>query len=230
MHCFVVPIRDDDGNDLPGVTTSDCHYKGGLPGRGQRPHHVRPRPGPAREPAQQVRRRRRRTAHTPRRSRTPNRRFFTMLGTLIRGRVTVGGSAARRRPGGARHRDPICVAAQAVRRARRRRRSADHGLPGAPAPAAPADREVLRAAVRAERAGGQMPRAADLRRPRPRGAARAGVPGRRAEGRQHLARHTRHSGGPRSLRRRRLSGREPADRAARPTPTCSPPSRATTMC
>ena len=24
----------------------------------------------------------------------PNRRFFTMLGTLIRGRVTVGGSAA----------------------------------------------------------------------------------------------------------------------------------------
>ena len=32
VHCFVVPIRDDDGNDLPGVTTSDCHYKGGLPG------------------------------------------------------------------------------------------------------------------------------------------------------------------------------------------------------
>src|SRR6185437_8144835 len=32
VHCFVVPIRDDDGNDLPGVTTSDCQYKGGLPG------------------------------------------------------------------------------------------------------------------------------------------------------------------------------------------------------
>ena len=32
VHCFVVPIRDDEGNDLPGVTTSDCHYKGGLPG------------------------------------------------------------------------------------------------------------------------------------------------------------------------------------------------------
>ncbi|MDT5090059.1 MAG: acyl-CoA oxidase, partial [Mycobacterium sp.] len=24
VHCFVVPIRDDEGNDLPGVTTSDC--------------------------------------------------------------------------------------------------------------------------------------------------------------------------------------------------------------
>ena len=32
VHCFVVPIRDDKGEDLPGVTTSDCHYKGGLPG------------------------------------------------------------------------------------------------------------------------------------------------------------------------------------------------------
>ena len=32
VHCFVVPIRDADGNDLPGVITSDCDYKGGLPG------------------------------------------------------------------------------------------------------------------------------------------------------------------------------------------------------
>ena len=32
VHCFFVPIRDDDGKDLPGVTTSDCRYKGGLPG------------------------------------------------------------------------------------------------------------------------------------------------------------------------------------------------------
>src|SRR5262249_22007753 len=32
VHCFVVPIRNAAGNDLPGVTTSDNHYKGGLPG------------------------------------------------------------------------------------------------------------------------------------------------------------------------------------------------------
>src|SRR5947209_12251228 len=32
VHCLMVPIRDANGNDLPGVTTSDCEYKGGLPG------------------------------------------------------------------------------------------------------------------------------------------------------------------------------------------------------
>ncbi len=31
VHCLLVPIRDADGNDLPGVTTSDCGLKGGLP-------------------------------------------------------------------------------------------------------------------------------------------------------------------------------------------------------
>jgi len=93
VHCFVVPLRDADGNDLPGVTTSDCHYKGGLPGVDNGRivfDHVRvPRDnllnkygdvagdGSYTSPIE-----------------NPNRRFFTMLGTLIRGRVTVGGSAA----------------------------------------------------------------------------------------------------------------------------------------
>src|ERR1700694_775023 len=26
VHCVLVPIRDAEGNDLPGVTTSDCQY------------------------------------------------------------------------------------------------------------------------------------------------------------------------------------------------------------
>ena len=93
VHCFVVPIRDADGKDMPGVTTSDCHYKGGLPGVDNGRimfDHVRiPRnnllnkygdvsgDGTYTSPIE-----------------NPNRRFFTMLGTLIRGRVTVGGSAA----------------------------------------------------------------------------------------------------------------------------------------
>ncbi len=93
VHCLVVPIRDDDGNDLPGVTTSDCQYKGGLPGVDNGRimfDHVRvPREnllnkyadvaadGTYSSPIDNI-----------------NRRFFTMLGTLIRGRVTVGGSAA----------------------------------------------------------------------------------------------------------------------------------------
>jgi acyl-CoA oxidase len=92
VHCVLVPIRDDEGNDLPGVTTSDCQYKGGLPGVDNGRimfDHVRvPRvnllnkygdvapDGTYTSPIDNA-----------------NRRFFTMIGTLIRGRVTVGGSA-----------------------------------------------------------------------------------------------------------------------------------------
>jgi acyl-CoA oxidase len=92
VHCILVPIRDADGNDLPGVTTSDCEYKGGLPGVDNGRivfDHVRvPRvnllnkygdvapDGTYSSPID-----------------NPNRRFFTMLGTLVRGRITVGGSA-----------------------------------------------------------------------------------------------------------------------------------------
>jgi acyl-CoA oxidase len=92
VHCVLVPIRDDEGNDLPGVTTSDCHYKGGLPGVDNGRimfDHVRvPRvnllnkygdvapDGSYSSPIE-----------------NPHRRFFTMIGTLIRGRITVAGSA-----------------------------------------------------------------------------------------------------------------------------------------
>lgn len=93
VHCFIVPIRDADGTDLPGVRTSDCEYKGGLPGVDNGRimfDHVRiPREnllnkygdvaadGTYTSPIE-----------------NPNRRFFTMIGTLIRGRICVGGSAA----------------------------------------------------------------------------------------------------------------------------------------
>jgi acyl-CoA oxidase len=92
VHCLFVALRDDEGNDLPGVTTSDCQYKGGLPGVDNGRimfDHVRvPRDnllnkyGDVAEDG---------TYTSP--IENPNRRFFTMLGTLIRGRVTVGGSA-----------------------------------------------------------------------------------------------------------------------------------------
>lgn len=93
VHCLAVPIRDDAGNALPGVTISDCRYKGGLPGVDNGRilfDHVRvPRENLLNryadvEPDG--------TYTSP--IENPNRRFFTMLGTLIRGRVTVGGSAA----------------------------------------------------------------------------------------------------------------------------------------
>ncbi len=92
VHCFVVPIRGADGNDLPGVTTSDNHYKGGLPGVDNGRivfDHVR-------VPRENLLNRYGDVA--PDGSYTSpiegdGRRFFTMIGTLIRGRVTVGGSA-----------------------------------------------------------------------------------------------------------------------------------------
>ena len=93
VHCLVVPIRDDEGNDLPGVTTSDCHYKGGLPGvdngRIQFDHVRVPRENLLNKYADVAEDG---TYSSP--IENPGRRFFTMLGTLIRGRVTVGGSAA----------------------------------------------------------------------------------------------------------------------------------------
>src|SRR5689334_16424438 len=92
VHCFVVPIRDDDGSDLPGVTTGDCHYKGGLPGvdngRIQFDNVRIPRENLLNKYADVAEDG---TYSSP--IENPNRRFFTMLGTLIRGRVTVGGSA-----------------------------------------------------------------------------------------------------------------------------------------
>jgi acyl-CoA oxidase len=92
VHCLLVPIRDDEGNDLPGVTTSDNHYKGGLPGvdngRIQFDQVRVPRVNLLNKYADVAEDG---TYSSP--IENPGRRFFTMLGTLIRGRVTVGGSA-----------------------------------------------------------------------------------------------------------------------------------------
>ncbi|MCX2711663.1 acyl-CoA dehydrogenase [Mycolicibacterium sp. J2] len=93
VHCFVVPIRDEQGNDLPGVTTSDCHYKGGLPGV----DNGRIQFDQVRIPRENLLNKYADVAEDGTYSspiENPGRRFFTMLGTLIRGRVTVGGSAA----------------------------------------------------------------------------------------------------------------------------------------
>ncbi|WP_406229664.1 acyl-CoA dehydrogenase [Nocardia sp. NBC_01009] len=93
VHCLLVPIRDEHGIDLPGVTTYDDGLKGGLPGVDN-----------GRIVFDQVR--------VPRENllnrfadvapdgaydteiENPSRRFFTTLGTLVRGRVSVGGAAA----------------------------------------------------------------------------------------------------------------------------------------
>ena len=92
VHCLLVPIRDTDGSVLPGVTVEDCGPKLGLNGvdNGRLGFdHVRvPR-----------------TALLDRYASVdaggnyhsdianPDRRFFTMLGTLVQGRVSIGGAA-----------------------------------------------------------------------------------------------------------------------------------------
>lgn len=92
VHCFVVPIRDDAGDDLPGVTTSDCGHKGGLGGV----DNGRIMFDQVRIPRENLLNRYGNvdeggTYSSPIDS--LNARFFTMIGTLIRGRVSVGGSA-----------------------------------------------------------------------------------------------------------------------------------------
>ncbi|HEY3546498.1 MAG TPA: acyl-CoA dehydrogenase [Propionicimonas sp.] len=98
VHVILVPIRDEDGNDLPGVTTGDQGLKGGLLGVDN---------GTLRFERVRVPRRMLLDRYggvdatgTYRAEITnPNRRFFTMLGTLVRGRVCIaagGGIAARR--------------------------------------------------------------------------------------------------------------------------------------
>jgi acyl-CoA oxidase len=92
VHALLVPIRADDGRPLDGVEISDCGEKLGLNGvdNGRLAFHgvrvdrealldryaeVTP-DGQYRSPIE-----------------NENRRFFTMLGTLVQGRVSVGGAA-----------------------------------------------------------------------------------------------------------------------------------------
>jgi acyl-CoA oxidase len=93
VHAWLVPIRDEKGRTLPGVTAGDDGHKAGLlgvdNGRLSFDHVTVPRDmlldryGQVAPDG---------TYSSPIESNT--RRFFTMLGTLVRGRIVVGGSAA----------------------------------------------------------------------------------------------------------------------------------------
>ncbi|MDN4486637.1 acyl-CoA dehydrogenase [Demequina sp. SYSU T00039] len=92
IHVVLVPIRDDHGVDLPGVTTGDHGHKGGLLGvdngtlqfdRVRVPRRMLlDRYGGVTDEG----------VYTSPISST-SKRFFTMLGTLVRGRVCIGGGA-----------------------------------------------------------------------------------------------------------------------------------------
>lgn len=92
VHAWLVPIRDEHGDPMPGVTIGDDGPKAGLPGvdngRLSFDHVSVPRDMLLDRYGQVA-------ADGTYTSSIENetRRFFTMLGTLVRGRVSVGGSA-----------------------------------------------------------------------------------------------------------------------------------------
>jgi acyl-CoA oxidase len=93
VHAWLVPIRTDDGTPCPGVTIGDDGAKAGLNGvdNGRLTFdHVQVPRDMLLDRYGQV------AADGTYTSTIENetRRFFTMLGTLVRGRVSVGGSAA----------------------------------------------------------------------------------------------------------------------------------------
>ncbi|MEZ4383866.1 MAG: acyl-CoA dehydrogenase [Nannocystaceae bacterium] len=88
VHAFVVPIRGDDGGACPGVTITDCGHKMGLNGvdNGRlRFDRVRVPRGALLDRFASVSEEG--VYQSPIAS--PTKRFFTMLGTLVGGRVSV---------------------------------------------------------------------------------------------------------------------------------------------
>ncbi|MEM7051107.1 MAG: acyl-CoA dehydrogenase [Acidobacteriota bacterium] len=92
VHAFVVPIRDSEGRPMPGVTISDCGEKLGLNGvdNGRLMFdHVRVPRQDLLDRFAQVSAAGEYTSPIV----SPSKRFFTMLGTLVGGRVSVARAA-----------------------------------------------------------------------------------------------------------------------------------------
>jgi acyl-CoA oxidase len=91
VHALLVPLRDQDGRVLPGVRVEDCGHKLGLNGVDNGRiwfDHVRvPRENLLNRYGDVDA-----DGHYRSRIENDNRRFFTMLGTLVQGRVSVGGA------------------------------------------------------------------------------------------------------------------------------------------
>ena len=207
VHALLVPLRDARGDAAARRDARRLRREARPRRRRQRPHRVRPR----------ARARARRCSTATARSpptatytspiENPAKRFFTMLGTLVQGRVSICGAsitaskAALEVAVGARARAPP------VRPARRTGGAAAR-LPHPPAPAPARTGRHLRAALRAGAARRAAARGVHRRRGRPR-AARARDARRGPQGRP-----------PRGTRRRRS---RPVARRAAASATCAPP-------
>jgi len=92
VHAFLVPIRDEHGTPAPGVTIGDCGRKAGLNGV----DNGRLTFDNVRVPREALLNRFGDVAEDGTYSSSienETRRFFTMLGTLVRGRISVAGGA-----------------------------------------------------------------------------------------------------------------------------------------
>jgi acyl-CoA oxidase len=92
VHCLLVPIRDEQGNVMPGVRIEDSGHKLGLNGVDNGRiwfDEVRVPRDALLDRYAQVREDGTYFSEIE----NSNRRFFTMLGTLIQGRISVGGAS-----------------------------------------------------------------------------------------------------------------------------------------
>lgn len=92
VHCILARIREDDGSPVEGVRLGDHGYKGGLSGVDNGTMMF----DNYRVPREALLNRFADVDEAGNYSspiENPNRRFFTMLGALVRGRVTVGAAA-----------------------------------------------------------------------------------------------------------------------------------------
>jgi acyl-CoA oxidase len=92
VHCFFVPLRDEEGDFLPGIGGEDDGVKGGLNGIDNGRLHF----DNVRVPRENLLNRYGDVAADGTYSSdipSPGRRFFTMLGALVQGRVSLDGAA-----------------------------------------------------------------------------------------------------------------------------------------
>jgi acyl-CoA oxidase len=92
VHCFFVPIRDEEGDFLPGIGGEDDGVKGGLNGIDNGRLHF----DQVRIPRENLLNRYGDVAADGSYSSaiaSPGRRFFTMLGALVQGRISLDGAA-----------------------------------------------------------------------------------------------------------------------------------------
>ena len=213
VHALLVPLRDEAGRPLPGVRIEDCGAKAGLGGvdNGRLAFdHVRvPREALLDRYAQVAPDGTYSSAIA-----SPGRRFFTVIGALVRGRVSIAGAALSATKVGLDVAVRYGAGAPPVHRPGDGRGGAPARPPLAPAQAAARRGPRLRVHLRPGGAGRRPPGRARGRGGR-RGRPPAGDRRRGDQGRRHLGGRPHAADRARGVRRRGLPGQHPPAGPAR---------------